>query len=193
MNSIKLPHSFFCRDVLEVAPDLIGKKIVRIINGSRVERIITEVEAYRGEEDLACHASKGRTKRTEVMYQEGGRIYVYLIYGMHWMLNIVTGKADDPQAVLIRGLLDISGPGKISRALEIDGSFYGESIIDSKRIWIEEGITFPEIRTAARIGVDYAGKYWKEKKWRYMGIWASLTTVNIFLTFFYNNSLIFGF
>ena len=170
MSTIKLPHSFFHRDVLEVAPDLIGKKIVRIINGSRVERIITEVEAYRGEEDLACHASKGRTRRTEVMYHDGGRIYVYLIYGMYWMLNIVTGKAEDPQAVLIRGLLDISGPGRVSRALEIDGSFYGESIIDSDKIWIEEGIHFHEIRTAERVGVDYAGKYWKEMRWRYLGV-----------------------
>ena len=169
MSLIKLPHAFFTRDVLEVAPDLIGKKVVRILNGKRVERIITEVEAYRGEEDLACHASRGRTKRTEVMYHEGGKIYVYLIYGMYWMLNIVTGKADDPQAALIRGLLDINGPGRVSRALEIDGSFYGESIITSSRIWLEEAIRFPEIRTAERVGVDYAGIYWKEKKWRYIG------------------------
>ena len=170
MNSNKLPHSFFTRDVLEVAPDLIGKKIIRIINGKRVDRIITEVEAYRGEEDLACHASKGRTTRTEVMYHEGGKIYVYFIYGMYWMLNIVTGKTGDPQAILIRGLPDINGPGRVSRALEIDGSYYGESLITSPRIWLEEGIRFPDIRTAERIGVDYAGKYWKEMKWRYIGM-----------------------
>ena len=121
-------QSFFSRDVLEVAPQLPGKTIGRIIHGERKEFIITEVEAYRGTEDLACHASKGRTRRTEIMYHEGGHIYMYLIYGMYWMLNIVTGTADNPQAILVRSLQGVQGPGRVSRALELDGSFYGEKI-----------------------------------------------------------------
>lgn len=167
MQGNKLNKAFFQRDVLEVAPELIGKKIVRIIDNRREEAIITEVEAYRGEEDLACHASRGRTKRNEIIYQEGGRIYVYLIYGLYWMLNIVTGKSGEPQAALIRGLDVVYGPGRLSRVLQIDKSFYGESIFISPRIWLEEGIVFPEIHTAERIGIDYAGEYWKSKKWRF--------------------------
>ena len=152
---------------MEVAPDLIGKKLVRNINGKLVEWIITEVEAYRGEEDLACHASKGRTKRTEIMYHEGGELYVYLIYGMYWMLNIVTGSINEPQAVLIRGVEHINGPGRISRVMKIDKSFNGESVVDSERIWVEEGIDVTEIQSAGRIGIDYAGDYWKDMKWRF--------------------------
>jgi len=162
-----LCQSFFCHDVLEVAPRLPGKKIIRIMNGVRKEYIITEVEAYRGTADLACHASKGRTPRTEIMYHEGGHIYMYLIYGMHWMLNIVTGPADNPQAVLIRSLEGIKGPGRVSRELSLDGSFYGEKIFNSGRIWLEEGIVPPVVHTAARIRVEYAGEYWGGLPWRY--------------------------
>jgi len=162
-----LSQSFFCRDVLEVAPRLPGKKIIRMMNGEKKEYIITEVEAYRGTADLACHASKGRTTRTEIMYHEGGHIYMYLIYGMHWMLNIVTGPAENPQAVLIRSLEGIKGPGRVSRELSLDGSFYGEKIFDSGRIWMEEGIEPPVIHNAARIGVEYAGEYWGGLLWRY--------------------------
>jgi DNA-3-methyladenine glycosylase len=160
-------EQFFSLDVLEVAPQLPGMKIVRIINGERKEYIITEIEAYRGTEDLACHASKGRTKRTEIMYQEGGHIYMYLIYGMHWMLNIVSGPKDIPQAVLIRGLQGISGPGRVSRELAMDGSFYGENILTSQRIRIEEGINSPVLFSSPRIGVDYSGEYWSSRPWRY--------------------------
>jgi DNA-3-methyladenine glycosylase len=158
---------FYSLDVLEVAPQLPGMKIVRIINGRIREYIITEVEAYRGTEDLACHASKGRTKRTEIMYQEGGQIYMYLIYGIHWMLNIVTGQKDIPQAVLIRGLKGFNGPGRVTRELTMDGSFYGENILTSQRIRIEQGLSYPKIYSSRRIGVDYAGEYWSSRPWRY--------------------------
>jgi len=167
MSRDRLNSTFFERDVLEVAPDLLGKTVIRMLDGVRSEWMISEVEAYRGEEDLACHASRGRTKRTEVMYQEGGRLYVYLIYGIYWMLNIVTGKPEYPQAVLIRGLSEIRGPGKVGRVLHIDKSFYGESVVISERIWIEKGISVPEIKIADRIGIDYAGEYWKNMKWRF--------------------------
>lgn len=163
----KLPHSFFQRDVREVAPDLIGKILVRQFDNGEILRLkITETEAYRGEEDLACHASKGRTKRTEVMYHEGGLVYVYLIYGMYWMLNFVTGPFDHPQATLIRGIEGFDGPGKLTKALQIDKSFYGEDLSTSKRIWVEDNQDKVSIDTSKRIGVDYAGE-WANKLWRF--------------------------
>ncbi|MBN1116057.1 MAG: DNA-3-methyladenine glycosylase [Bacteroidales bacterium] len=165
---MKLSYQFYQRDVLEVAPELLGKKIVILKNNQQFFYRITEVEAYRGEEDLACHASKGRTPRTEIMYHEGGYIYVYLIYGMYWMLNIVTGKTDEPQAVLIRGVEGTSGPGRLTKLLEIDTTFYGESLIKSNRIWLEDDNCTPEYYTTPRIGIEYAGRNWKEKPWRYI-------------------------
>ena len=102
--------NFFDRDVLEVAPELIGKLLVREIGGEKIVLRISEVEVYKGEEDTACHAHKGRTKRTEVMYGEAGRYYIYLCYGIHYLLNIVTGKIDEPQAILIRATLEADGP-----------------------------------------------------------------------------------
>lgn len=167
----RLQKNFFARDVLDVAPDLLGKYLVRSAdNGSSQKYLITEVEAYRGEEDLACHASKGRTPRTEIMYHEGGHIYVYLIYGMYWMLNIVTAKKDVPQAVLIRGIEGFDGPGKLTKNLQIDKSFYGEDIISSQRLWVESAEKLPEIKikTTTRIGIDYAGEEYKNKPWRFV-------------------------
>jgi len=156
------------RDVLEVAPDLIGKVMAVRSQSGEIRRFrITEVEAYRGPDDKACHASKGRTARTEIMFHEGGRLYIYLIYGMYWMLNIVTGTKDDPQAVLIRGLENYNGPGVLTRSLGIDKSFYGEDLLTSERIWIEDEGFVPDIKTSPRIGINYAGDYWKEKPWRY--------------------------
>lgn len=163
-----MTREFFIRDVLEVAPDLIGKKIViRSVDGIYERYIVTEVEAYRGEEDRACHASKGRTARTGVMYNEGGRLYVYLIYGMYWMLNVVTGSINNPQAVLIRGVETLTGPGKLTKKLGIDQSYYGEDLTISDRIWFEESGVSPVIRTGERIGIDYSGEYWRSKPWRY--------------------------
>ena len=168
MSTNRLSGSFFRNDVLHVAPLLLGKHIV-INHGNVPEKyIINEVEAYRGEEDLACHASKGRTKRNEIMYASGGHIYVYLIYGMYWMLNIVTGDADNPQAVLIRCIEGYNGPGKLTRKLGVDGSFYGENLVSSRRIWIEENHHTGNIISRPRIGIDYAGDYWKNKPWRFI-------------------------
>jgi DNA-3-methyladenine glycosylase len=164
---IKLATSFFQRDVLEVAPDLIGKLLVRQFdNGNIVRFRITETEAYRGEADLACHASKGRTPRTEVMYHSGALIYVYLIYGMYWMMNFVTGEIDNPQAALVRGLEGIYGPGRLTRQLEIDKSFYGEDMNISSRIWIENDHFKASFSEKPRIGINYAGE-WRDKPWRY--------------------------
>ncbi len=165
--AVRLPAQFFLRDVLDVAPELIGKMLVRRFDDGRIEKYrITETEAYRGIEDLACHASKGRTPRTQIIFQEGGKVYVYLIYGMHWMLNFVAGKENEAFAVLIRGIEGFSGPGRVGRELELDRSFYGESLIDSSRIWVENADPISKIHTSKRIGVEYSGE-WKEKMWRF--------------------------
>ena len=164
----RISRDFYIRDVLEVAPDIIGKNlIIRLRDNSFTSYRITEVEAYRGHEDLACHAAKGKTSRTEVMFRQGGHLYVYLIYGIYWMLNIVTSAEGDPQAVLIRGLAGIPGPGRVSRTLAIDRSYYGEDLVSSGRIWLEDSGERPDYKTGPRIGIDYAGEYWKSRPWRY--------------------------
>jgi DNA-3-methyladenine glycosylase len=164
----RLENSFFERDALEVAPELLGKLLVRSYPSGLLKRfLITETEAYRGEEDLACHASKGKTSRTEIMYEPGGFVYVYLIYGIHWMLNFVTGKSEEPQAVLIRSLKEVCGPGRLTKLLEIDKSFYGEKLSTSNRLWLEDHNNYPKLETTARIGIDYAGE-WKFKPWRFV-------------------------
>jgi len=165
---IRLPKDFYIRDVLEVAPELPGKNMVIKLHDGCLGRFkITEVEAYRGSEDRACHAFKGRTARTEIMFHEGGRLYIYFIYGMYWMLNIVTGEKNIPQAVLIRGVEDYRGPGKLTRSLGIDKSFYGEDLVLSERIWFEDPGLVHTVKNGPRIGIDYAGEYWKERPWRY--------------------------
>jgi DNA-3-methyladenine glycosylase len=168
MNSLRLGNEFFMGDAVDVAQKLIGKTLVRRFdNGNMLSLPITETEAYRGEEDLACHASKGRTPRTEVMYWQGGVVYVYLIYGMYWMLNFVTSEQDFPAAVLIRGLEGIDGPGRVGKALHLDRSFYGEDLSVSERIWVEDHGKTPTLSTSKRIGVDYAG-IWALKPWRFI-------------------------
>jgi DNA-3-methyladenine glycosylase len=168
MAGQRLMRDFYMRDVLEVAPELIGKILV-IRSGENIygKYLVTEVEAYRGEEDRACHASKGRTERTEIMYHEGGRLYIYLIYGMYWMLNVVTASENNPQAVLVRGVDNFPGPGKLTKSLGIDRSFYGEDLVISERLWFEESGLKPLIKTGERIGIGYAGEYWKTRPWRY--------------------------
>ena len=164
----RLSRNFYNRDVLDVAPDLLGKNmVIRLPDNNYGKFKVTEVEAYRGIEDKACHASKGRTRRTEIMFHEGGKLYVYLIYGMYHMLNIVTGQENSPQAVLIRGIENYSGPGKITRSFGIDHTFYGEDLDISERIWFEDAGITTVFKTASRIGVDYAGDYWKTRPWRY--------------------------
>lgn len=176
MASGRLQKSFFIRDVLAVAPDLVGKAIViNDGNGNLNKWIITETEAYRGVEDKACHASKGRTPRTEIMFDEGGKVYVYFVYGMYWMLNFVAGDKNDPQAALIRGVENINGPGKLARAMGIDRSFYGLDLASSERMWVEDIGLHPGLKTAKRIGIGYAGNVWINKPWRYYsgGIFSS--------------------
>lgn len=170
MNSAnnRLTPGFFQRDTLTVARELLGKTLVRVFNDGETRRYrITETEAYCGQADLACHASKGRTKRTEVMFQDGGLIYVYLIYGMYWMLNFVTGKAGDGSAVLIRGMEGFNGPGRLGRELQLDRSFYGENLAESERIWVENAPPTTTIKASPRFGIHYAGEPWVSMEWRF--------------------------
>jgi DNA-3-methyladenine glycosylase len=170
MNKV-LPSSFFDRPVLEVAHDLIGCYLVRTRKGKTERYMITETEAYDGVKDLACHASKGRTKRTEVMFGPPGRTYVYFVYGIHWLLNIVTGPEEYPAAVLIRGIEGFKGPAILTKKLGITGELNGKIISPSSGLWIEARTTdIPEkqIERTPRIGVDYAGPVWSKKKWRFV-------------------------
>lgn len=163
-----LDKAFFSRDALEVARDLVGKRIVRILpDGTRLEAIISETEAYRGVEDTACHASKGRTPRTELLFGEPGIIYVYLCYGMHWLMNVITGEKEQPQGVLIRAARDFSGPAKLTKHLQINGSFNGKPIYGNPEIFIEETDIVPEIVTLPRVGINYATPEYRDIPWRF--------------------------
>lgn len=133
--------------------------------------MITEVEAYNGERDLACHARAGRTARTSVLYQDAGVWYVYLCYGIHEMLNLVVGPKDWPAAILIRGVEGISGPGRVTKQLGIDRKLNGLKAETATGLWIEDrGVTVPDtlVATTPRIGVDYAGEEWAQKPWRFV-------------------------
>lgn len=168
MDNKRLDISFFEGDAVKIAQNLLGKIIVRRFDNGTIQRYqINETEAYRGEEDLACHAAKGRTKRTEVMYHGGGVIYVYLVYGMYWMLNFVTSGEGFPAAVLIRGAGNISGPGRLGRELQLDKSFYGEDLSSSYRLWLENAASISGFKSTPRIGIHYAGE-WVYKKWRFI-------------------------
>jgi DNA-3-methyladenine glycosylase len=185
----KLPREFYTRsDVLEVARDLLGKRlVVPNRNGARVAGIIVETEAYRGPEDRASHAYGGRrTNRTETMYGIGGTAYVYFVYGMYNQFNVVTSIEDIPHAVLVRALepvegLDIirrrrpgrleyewtSGPGRLCVALGIDRRLDNADLLD-ERVWIEEGVSVSprQIARGPRVGIDYAQE-WVAKPWRF--------------------------
>lgn len=171
----KLERKFFVRPAPEVAKSLLGKYIVRKNGNERVEGRIIETEAYVGPMDKAAHSYGGKiTKRNKVAYLEGGRIYIYLVYGMYWQLNFTVAKAGEPECVLIRALdagKSADGPGKVCRYLELDKSFYGEDIVISKKIWLEdrrEKIEASKIIVTKRIGIDYAGSYWSKRKWRFI-------------------------
>ncbi len=162
---------FFRRPAPDVALDLIGKYLVRRIGEKEIGEMITETESYHGEDDLASHARSGRTKRTEVMFGEPGNFYIYLIYGMHLMLNIVTSEKDFPSAVLIRGTENTKGPGLIGKKFAIEMDLNGQPAIKKTGLWFEDRgvkITPEEIELAPRIGVPYAGEIWSKKLWRFM-------------------------
>ena len=165
---MRLKRKFFDRNTVIVARELLGKDLCRRMNGKVIKTRITETEAYCGTKDLACHASKGLTPRTKIMFGPSGHAYVYMIYGMYHCLNVVTEGEGNPSAVLIRGAEGFKGPGRLCRGLNIDKKLNGADICLSREIWLEEGdkIYRSRIKKGKRIGVDYAGK-WKDKMWRF--------------------------
>ena len=159
---MKLGFDFFHRDCLAVARELVGK--VLVFGDKRLR--ISETEAYCGEADTACHAHKGRTKRTEVMYMQAGTVYIYLCYGVHWMLNIVTGEVDEPEAVLIRACVKANGPGKLTKAMGITGALNRTSVCDGP-LYIEDDGFQCEVVTDKRVGIGYASEKDQNRLWRF--------------------------
>jgi DNA-3-methyladenine glycosylase len=189
-NGDPLPAAFYQRPVIEAARELLGKKLVRTIDGQRISGLICETEAYDGELDQACHAHSGRTVRNSVMYGRAGRAYVYFTYGMHWMLNCVCGPEDYPAAVLIRALIPLegldlisrqregiqqkdwcSGPARLTRALGITKECNDCDLTEvSSGLFIEDYIQIPEdlVKRTPRIGIQYAGEPWVSLPWRFV-------------------------
>jgi DNA-3-methyladenine glycosylase len=175
----RLDRTDFTAPTLRVARDLLGKFIVHRQDGRELAAMITEVEAYKGPRDRASHAAGGRrTARVEPLYRDGGTVYVYFVYGMHWLLNFSTAGAGKPEGVLIRavqadasdGHAVIAGPGRVTRHLAIDKRLDGADATRSKELWLEDrGVRIPgrRVRKSPRVGVDYAGPYWAARPWRY--------------------------
>ena len=171
---MKLPRSFFAQPAEVVARSLLGARLcIRRPDGEEAVGRIVETEAYLGPRDLASHARFGRTKRTEVMFGAPGHAYVFLIYGMHSCLNVVTSPPGEAQAVLLRALEPIrylegsaTGPGRLCQALGVDRSFNGEDF-RGHRLWLEKGpVPLERIKATARIGVEYAG-HWQRRRLRF--------------------------
>jgi DNA-3-methyladenine glycosylase len=179
MRYKRLRRNFFARETQLVAHELVGKLVIRMWKNQKIIGRITEVESYVGENDLASHAARGRTLRTELMFGPAGYAYIYLIYGMYDCFNIVTDKTNVPAAVLLRALeplegieymmsrrhvtderLLTTGPGKLTQALAITRQLNGEDLVTSQRLFIADDglrVTDADIATSPRIGVDYAG------------------------------------
>lgn len=174
----RLPRSFYTQTTLVVARDLPGKYLVHRHQGKvRVGKIV-ETEAYIGPQDRAAHSFGGKvTKRNHIEYRPGGRVYIYLVYGMYWQFNITTAGRDEPECVLLRALeieseppTVANGPGKLCRWMGLDKSLYGEDLTRSRRLWVEDrGVRVrpKDIVVSPRIGIDYAGPLWAKKLWRY--------------------------
>ncbi len=166
-NTMKLDYTFFHRDCLEVAPDLVGKLLTHTLpDGSAVTLRISETEAYGGEDDTACHAHRGRTPRTELLYRRAGTVYVYLCYGIHWLLNVITGEEDEPQGVLIRACEGAPGPGRLTKRLGIDKTLNGTDVTSGAlSIW-DDGARY-EIIPDCRVGIGYATPEDQARLWRF--------------------------
>lgn len=187
-----LPRDFYNRDTLAVARDLLGCQLVRYHQGELMVTRIVETEAYCGAEDSACHAHRRKTPRTDVMFGPPGHAYVYLVYGMHWLLNIVTQPEDNPCGVLIRAVEPLkgeatmravrdargynlsNGPGKLTRALQVNKALYGHDITQtgarsdnhSNALWISAGDPPEHIASGPRVGIDYAQPIHRDAPWR---------------------------
>lgn len=163
----RLGYDFFHRECPEVARDLVGKLLIRRTPEGAAQMRITETEVYCGEADTACHAHKGRTQRTEVLYGPAGTLYVYLCYGVHWLLNIVTGEENAPQAVLIRACLEAPGPGKLTKAMAITGAWNRKTLWNQDTLWIADDGFRCEILEDKRVGIGYASQEDQDRLWRY--------------------------
>lgn len=167
-----MKKNFFAGDTRTVAKDLLGMELVRRVGLKTIRAIITETEAYKGFVDKASHASRGKTKRNAPMFSSPGTLYIYLVYGMHWCLNIVTERDGYPAAVLIRavriGDMHYNGPGKLTRALHINKRLNDKNILTNKGLSLGKRAIKPKkIFVSPRVGVDYAGA-WSKKHWRYL-------------------------
>ena len=169
----RLLREFYSVHADELAPLLLGKVLCRRDPESgEVKRArITETECYLGENDTACHAHRGKTDRTRILWKRGGTVYVYLCYGMHSLLNIVSGPEGEPEAVLIRAVEGAEGPGRLTKMLGIDRAFNGHDAVFSDLIWIEDdGTPVPEYTALPRIGIDYAAPEDRERPWRFTSV-----------------------
>ncbi len=163
----RLTKDFFDQDAVTLAPRLLGQFLCRKTETGILRYPITETEAYYTEQDTACHAHKGRTPRTEILYSRGGYAYVYLCYGIHSLFNVICGEEGVPQGVLIRGAGPYNGPGKLTKAMKIDRSLNGVDMLTSDELWIEEGQPLSFVKTP-RIGIDYATEEYRNICWRFV-------------------------
>ena len=165
---MRLDTSLFSLPATQLAPLLLGKLLCRQTEHGILRYRITETECYFGEEDSACHAHRGKTSRNAPLYLSGGYSYIYLCYGIHNLLNVVSGNENHPEAVLIRGVEGYNGPGKLTKAMSIDRTLNQTDLTTSDQLWIEDdGISFP-YRTDRRVGIDYADPADRERQWRFL-------------------------
>jgi DNA-3-methyladenine glycosylase len=163
-----LASAFFDRPADQVARDLVGKVLLRRIGRELQAFVITETEAYLGPQDLACHAAPGRTARTEVMFGPPGRLYIYVVYGLYRMLNVVTGPPSHPAAVPVRSAGPVKGPGRLGAALAITGALNGKAAQPATGLWFEDRPVARRIMATPRVGVAYAGPFWSRRRLRFV-------------------------
>jgi DNA-3-methyladenine glycosylase len=167
-----LGKAFFDRSTVDVARDLLGKPLCRRLESGKIIRArICETEAYDGFEDRASHASQGVTPRNVVMFGPPRRAYVYLCYGVHWLLNITTREAGYPAAVLIRGVIGVEGPGRLTKQFQINGSLNDQPLTRAGGLWVEASdlqVSERSIVASPRIGISSAGEHWAGMPWRFV-------------------------
>jgi DNA-3-methyladenine glycosylase len=169
-----LPPEYFSRPAQLLARELLGAAILRRFAGEERRYVITETEAYLGPHDLACHSARGRTARTETMFGPPGTLYIYLVYGLHLMLNVVAGPAGTGSAVLIRSAGGVEGPGRLGKALSLSLALNGLEQGTAAGLWFEEGVKPRRILATPRIGIDFAGPQWAGRKLRFISVASKL-------------------
>lgn len=167
-KGIRLTEAFYHRPCLTVAEELVGKVLVHVTEAGEKRLRITETEAYCGESDSACHVYRGRTPRNEVLYARAGTAYLYLCYGVHWLMNVITGEEGEAEGVLIRACEGAEGPGKLTKALGIKGDCNRANLLTSDKLWLEDDGFCGEVVTGKRIGISYAKPEDQERPWRFI-------------------------